>query len=66
MDGLDEETIDRVVTRNAAELYRFRREILGARPEGSAGMQVPHAFSEAVNTWQDYETRLREATPSVS
>jgi len=41
-------------------------KILDAHPEWVRDVEVDHAFPEDVNTWQDYETRLREATPSVS
>ena len=40
-------------------------KILDAHPEWVRDVEVDHAFPEDVNTWQDYETRLREATPSV-
>ena len=41
-------------------------KLLDAHPEWVRDVEVDHAFPEDVNTWQDYETRLREATPSVS
>jgi CTP:molybdopterin cytidylyltransferase MocA len=41
-------------------------KILDAHPEWVRDVDVEHAFPEDVNTLQDYETRLREATPSVS
>jgi len=40
-------------------------KLLDAHPEWVRDVEVDHAFPEDVNTWQDYETRLREATPSV-
>jgi len=41
-------------------------KILDAHPDWIRDVAVDHAFPEDVNTRQDYETRLREATPSVS
>ena len=40
-------------------------KILDAHPDWVRDVAVEHAFPEDVNTWQDYETGLREATPSV-
>jgi molybdenum cofactor cytidylyltransferase len=41
-------------------------KILDAHPAWVRDVAVDHAFPEDVNTWQDYETRLREAVPPVS
>src|SRR5215831_6489284 len=40
-------------------------KILDAHPEWVRDVAVDHAFPEDIDTRQDYETLLREATPSV-
>jgi molybdenum cofactor cytidylyltransferase len=40
-------------------------KILDAHPDWVRDVAVEHAFPEDVNTWQDYETRLRETIPLV-